>query len=164
MKIPVNQLKVAIITMQFPLPSETFCSREVLNLSLKAKSVEVFCFGKQHRLYDQLLSERKLEDIKISSLTFNTLIKSVLTSIRHFRKCLFLLKLIFSGNTIGRNEMKSILLVPRAVQIFDQLRESKFDVVHCYWSHFPTLVGCLAQKFLSDTIVSTTFIAYDLFL
>jgi glycosyltransferase involved in cell wall biosynthesis len=57
---------------------------------------------------------------------------------------------------------KSLLLVPRAVDIFAKIEKEQPDVVHLFWGHYPALVAFLVENYLPDIVLTIFLGAYDL--
>jgi glycosyltransferase involved in cell wall biosynthesis len=58
--------------------------------------------------------------------------------------------------------VKSMLLIPRALDIFFDLSANPPDVIHLFWGHYPAIVGYLAYKYFPRSILSLFVGAYDL--
>jgi glycosyltransferase involved in cell wall biosynthesis len=58
--------------------------------------------------------------------------------------------------------VKSLLLMPRALDIFFDLSANPPDVVHLFWGHYPAIVGHLIQRHLPRVVLSIFLGAYDL--
>lgn len=60
--------------------------------------------------------------------------------------------------------VKSLLLIPRTVEIFLEISARESEVVHIFWGHYPSMVAALVQKFLPNTRVTIFLGSYDLVL
>ncbi|MDP7019388.1 MAG: glycosyltransferase [Pirellulaceae bacterium] len=155
--------KLAIVTMVFPAPTETFASIEFsalrdLGMDLKVYTMRppLFCAG-------QLTRERALEELPVSQGRWAQQIYSIFLLARHPVVATSLLSfLIAHGWRRPKQLAVGLMMLPRSVQIYFELCHDRVDVLHLYWGHFPSLVGYLVQRFSPDLAVSTSLSAYDL--
>lgn len=153
-----------IITMAFPDPSETFACNDVLALGRAGVKVEVHCLRPKNRLFSQLVQERDVTGIWITHNSIvNTLHGFWLGLIHPLLSIDFILWIFKYTWTRPKNLFKSLLLVPRSLQIFDSIQQKQPEIVHLYWSHFPALVGYLVQHRLPQVCVSMAFVAHDVY-
>lgn len=150
--------------MGFPLPSETFACNDVIALQRTGVKVAVHGLRPKHQLFSQLVVERALTDIWI---THNSITDTLYGVWIGLTQPLLLVDFIFwlLKHSWKRplNLFKSLILVPRSLQIYDFARRQNPDVVHLYWSHFPSLVGYLIQSKLPQIVVSISFVAHDVY-
>jgi len=139
--------KIAIILMRYPARTETFATRDFLELG-KSYSVDVISYFSG----DKINSMPKWSP---------NLLFSIIDSIRSADKFFFILRLMFAHKFNFRHFVKTIALTPLSISIFNKIIENKVDLVHLYWGHYPSLVALLIKEF-SD-IKTTSFLgAYDL--
>ncbi|MDF5707608.1 MAG: glycosyltransferase [Nostoc sp. S4] len=159
-----QSMKVWLITMAFPDPSETFTCNDVLALKRTGMNVIVHGLRPKHPLCSQLALERDVAGIWI---THNSIINTLCGLWIGLTQPILLINFIswISRHTWKRpvNLLKSLLLVPRSLQIYESAKQENPDVIYLYWSHFPSLVGYLIQTRLPQIVVSTSFVAYDLY-
>jgi len=75
----------------------------------------------------------------------------------------FLLRRLASRPPRGLKEsLKTIVLLPRAVEISLAIEKRHPDVVHLFWGHYPCLVGALVRRFVPAVHLSVFLGAYDL--
>lgn len=150
--------------MAFPFPSETFACNDVIALQKAGVEVSVHGLRPKHRLFSQLLLERGLTDMWI---THNSMINTLHGVWVGLTKPLllvdFILWILKHSGKKPLNLFKSLILVPRSLQIYDFARQHNPDVIHLYWSHFPSLVGYLIQSKLPQIVVSISFVAHDVY-
>ncbi|MCC5643043.1 glycosyltransferase family 4 protein [Nostoc sp. CHAB 5824] len=150
--------------MAFPFPSETFACNDVIALQKSGVEVALHGLRPKHNLFSQLVVERGLTNIWI---THNSMINTLYGVWVGFTKPLLLIDFILwiLKHSWRRpvNLFKSLILVPRSLQIYDFARRHNPDVVHLYWSHFPSLVGYLIQSKLPQIVVSISFVAHDVY-
>lgn len=151
--------------MAFPSPSETFACNDVLALKRTGLEVSVHSLKRKHSRFSQLVLERKLADVW---MTHNSLLESSMQGlwigITHPK--LFAEFIVWIIRHAWKNPivlLKSLLFVPRSLQIYVWAKQQSPDVIYLYWSHFPSLVGYLIQKKLPKISVSISFVAYDLY-
>ena len=156
-------MKVLYVTMRFPLPSETFAAVEVAALRRAGVKVSVHTLRPKPRFSDRMLAERGLVDLRLSHNSLGASARGLTTAIRRPRLAIDLLNFILRG-TASRPEQfaKSLVLLPRALELFERIEREGPDVVHLYWGHYPSLVGYLVQRCLPLTVLSTSLGAYDL--
>jgi len=58
--------------------------------------------------------------------------------------------------------IKSLILLPRIIYLYDRFEKERPEVVHLYWAHYPSMLGYLIKKYYSDSVLSMSFVAYDL--
>lgn len=157
-------IKVWIITMAFPYPSETFACNDVLALRRAGVKIAVHCLRPKHRLFLQLVAERGVAGIWIThNSIMNTLHGLWIGVTQPLLLINFILWILKHSWKRPSNLFKSLILVPRSLQIYDFARQQSPDVVYLYWSHFPSLVGFLIQSKLPQTVVSISFVAHDVY-
>lgn len=156
-------LQVLYITVQFPVPSETFAAVEVRALRAEGADVSVATLKARPANAAQLSKERDIEDVIVDYPTFGAVLRGLWLSFRHPQLSLFLLRIIFS--TCGLKPIaliKSLWILPRSLQLFEIIKRKRPDIVHLFWGHYPSLVGLLVDEFLEDVTVSLSLGAYDL--
>lgn len=156
-------MKICYVTMQFPVPSETFASLEVNTLRQLGHDVSVLAMRPKHRDYDKLIGERKHEGIIIEHLSKKNLFSALRFAILNLFVILDLVFWVIIHNVKEpRHLIKSLALLPSAIYIYDKIQKHKPDVVHLFWGHYPSMVGFLVYKYHSDILLSTSLGAYDL--
>ena len=156
-------MKIFYITMEFPCPSETFASNDVRALRDAGVGISVYALKWPHPDAQRLIEERKLTDVEISSSTRSTFIQGMFFGFRRPKLLLKFLRFIFRYNWRNLEHLlKSLLLAPRALQLFSLLEREKPEVVHVYWGHYPSMVAYLVQDNLPEVVVTISFAAYDL--
>ncbi len=155
-------MKVAYITMQFPYPSETFASNDV-RLLRKHAEVSVHGLRFAHPDAKKMLIERNLEKLTLTHNETTSVFAGLGYGLRRPQR-LFALLSYSVGTSVTKPShlLKSLLLVPRVLEIFSWLEREQPDVVHVYWGHYPALVGYLVERYLPQTVVTLSLAAYDL--
>ncbi|MEA5571820.1 glycosyltransferase family 4 protein [Calothrix sp. UHCC 0171] len=159
-----SNMEVWIITMIFPGISETFASNDVHTMRNAGLKVAIHGLRPTPKLFSKLVVERGISDIWT---THNSLIYSLQGLWIGCKNPLILIDFmvwIFKHSWKRPiNLFKSLILVPRSLQIYDSARQHNPDIVHLYWSHFPSLVGYLIQNYLPKTVVTISFVAHDIY-
>lgn len=137
---------IAYVFMKYPVASETFAQRDVLALERYGCRVQ-----------------------KLSVLDGWTLrnLKSMVRAISFGRPGFFAvfklaLNILLSSGWVWREKLKCLVLLLPAARVAAVLVESRPDVVHLFWGHYPSLVTLLSRKYLPDARYSFFLGAYDL--
>lgn len=156
-------MKIYYLTMAFPVPSETFKSNDVRTLSLIGLNVLVHTFRPKRSDFARLMTQRNLSNIEVHH---NSVLSSVLGIVYGtFRpKILFDLLFFILIHTWNHPSqlLKSLILMPRSLDIFFSICRDRPDVVHLAWGHYPSLVGYLVKKWSHDIVLSIFLGAHDL--
>ncbi len=150
--------------MGFPLTSETFACNDVIALQRSGVKIAVHGLRPKHRLFSQLVVERGLTNIWITHNSMMDTLHGLLVGLTQPLLLInFILWILKHSWRRPFNLFKSLILVPRSLQIYDFARRHNPDVVHLYWSHFPSLMGYLIQSKLPQIVVSISFVAHDVY-
>ncbi|MBW4506559.1 MAG: glycosyltransferase [Scytonematopsis contorta HA4267-MV1] len=156
-------MKVWLITMGFPVPSETFVSNDVLALHRMGVEVAVHCLRPQHPTQSELLVERNLTDIWVTHNSLQAIIHGLWIGLtRPILLFNFISWIVQNTWKKPTHLFKSLALLPRSLQIFKFIEQERPEVVYLYWSHYPSLIGQLVQTWLAEIVVAISFIAYDM--
>ena len=159
----MNNLKIAYITMQFPVPSETFATNDVRALRKLGAEISVYGLRSAHPEMLKLLKERDLEDLIPSHKDFSFSLKRLKLILSRFLLLLDLYRWIVKVNWRRPEHLiKSLFLMSRSLEIFEQLNIDKPDVVHIYWGHYPSMVGYLVKRYMPNIPITISLVAYDL--
>jgi colanic acid/amylovoran biosynthesis glycosyltransferase len=156
-------MKVSYITMCLPVPSETFACNDVRTLFRAGVDVSVHSLHFPHKLNARLLEERQLANVPITHSSRAAIVRGLKAGMSRPRLLLDLLAWLVRHN--GRKPLhllKSLVLSPRALDLFVQIEEERPEVVHLFWGHHPSMVAHLVQKELPDIVVSVFLGAFDL--
>ena len=156
-------LQVLYVTVQFPVPSETFTAVEVRALRRLGVEISVATLKPRPRDCDRLLRERDLEQIPVDHNSVGASLGGLCSCLLHPLQTAYLLKVILTSCR-GRpaDIVKSLVLLPRSLQLFGKIRKAPPDIVHLYWGHYPSLLGLLIHRFLPSLPVTQSLSAYDL--
>ncbi|MBE0472222.1 MAG: glycosyltransferase [Methyloprofundus sp.] len=156
-------MNVAYITMQFPVPSETFASLDIESLRQQGQDVSVYCMRPKHVQFENLMVDRGHTRLKVTHFSFVSIIVFFTFLLRHPFMTLSLLGWVFfCCAKTPKHFFKSLVLFPSALSIFSSVLKEKPDVVHLFWGHYPSMVGYLVKKYMTNTVVSMFLGAHDL--
>ena len=171
-------LQVLYITVQFPVPSETFAAVEIRALRAQGLDISVATLKPAPPGADAMLRDHGLADLEIDHNSLSSNLRGLLVALRSPRLLFRLLKAVFTrqeesapkaepNGTVTRESaqrslLKDLTLIPRSLDLFDRIRRNPPDVVHLYWGHYPSLLGLLVQEHLEQVAVSLSLSAYDL--
>lgn len=156
-------MKIAYVTMQFPVPSETFASLDVESLREQGQVLSVYCMRPRHSQFEKLMAERGHKDLFVKHFSLRSFFTALFFSLRHPVMSFSLIWwVLLCCRNNPKHLIKSFILVPSAVSIFNSLFKEKHDVVHLFWGHYPSMVGYLVKKYMPDTVVSLFLGAHDL--
>lgn len=156
-------MRVAIVTMRFPVQSETFISSRLRTLVGDGHRVRVFAL--RDAIVDRhgLARERGVEDIPTSHNDPGSNIKGLIYGFRRPGLLFATLRWLIGANRANLAHLaRALAVLPRSFDILDCLERDPPDVLHTEWGHYPTVVAHLVQKRLPKTVVSVSLIAYDL--
>jgi len=151
------------VTILFPVASETFATQDIRVLAEKGVQLEVHSLRPPVGGEAELAHQRQVEAIH---RTYNSLgatvrgLGSLLTHPRYLLEAIRILRVVSKG-TRGQL-LRTLALLPRAFELLIRLKKDPPDVVHLYWGHYPTMVGRLVSRFLPQTGISMSLVAYDI--
>ena len=156
-------MRIAYVTIQFPVPSEAFAAVEMRALRRQGTDLRVLCYREAPPGAAAMLHDRGLADLPIEhGSTAATLRGLILTALRPADTA-FLLAAIFRHCRQRPKQLaKALLLVPRSLTLLERIEQLRPDVVHLYWGHYPSLLGILVRHRLPGILVSQFLGAYDL--
>lgn len=149
--------------MQFPAPSETFATNDII--ALKRQNVEtfIFCLRPKHKLNNEMVVERKLENLFIYNGSLKNIFNGIFfIFIKPKISINFFLWIILKEKRKFYDLIKCFILIPTVFSIFEKINKIKPDIVHLFWGHYPSLVGYLVEKYLKQITLTTFLGAYDL--
>ena len=150
--------------MQFPAPSETFASNDVLALVKQNINVSIFSLKPKHYNHEKMLDERKLRNIPIYNASLTETFKGILLLIKNPIKAFDIaIWVLLKEHSNFFELLKCFCLLPITFSIFHKIKKTKPDVVHLFWGHYPSLIGYLVTKYIKKKTILTMFLgAYDL--
>jgi len=145
------------------MPSETFACNDVRTLASRGVTLTVHQLRGEHPEADKLLRERDIEGVRRTHSTPASLFKGLVFGLSHpFLFASFLSWIVRLNWRKPEHLVKSLVLVPRVLDVFSLIEQDKPDVVHIYWGHYPAMVGYLVKRYLPDIKVTLSLVAYDL--
>lgn len=156
-------MNIVYITMQFPVPSETFSSLDIRALENQGHRVIVFGLRPRHREYSMLMTERHHTNLQVENFSFTVFVRSFRFLFFHPLKSLSLISWIFKVCFHSPQHLfKSLILLPSTLGHFHRISTIKPDVVHLFWGHYPSMLGFMVQKYMPETVLSQFLGAHDL--
>lgn len=156
-------LRVAVISMLFPSPSETFISARMRTLTELGASVRVHALRTPHPNAGELVEQRRLNTIPTRHNSVSRSLAGVLQALRRPQLVGMVLRhAVLPSWRKPRQLLRAVLYMPRAFDILADLEEDPPDVLHLAWGHYPSIVGMLVQRVLPSVSTSVNLIAYDL--
>jgi len=156
-------VKIAYVTMQFPVASETFAAVELRALRRLGETLSVLSYRAAPPGAEKTLAERDLADLDVDSGSAAATLKGVWLMLSRPRDAGFLIA------TIGRHcwnrplhLAKALALVPRSLILLERVERLKPDVLHLFWGHYPSLIGLLVRHRHPRIVISQFLGAYDL--
>lgn len=156
-------MKVSYVTMQLPTTYETFAANDVRTLRRLGADVSVHSLRPAHSASESLRAEYGLNDVPLTHNSLAASLDGVRIAVRDPATALSLAGRI-SAKTWREPDhfLRSLVLLPRVLQVVELICRERPDVVHLFWGHYPALVGHLIRKRLPDTVLSIFLGAYDL--
>lgn len=156
-------MKIAYVTMQFPVPSETFASLDVNTLIQMGHDVSVFALRMPHKSHHKLMAQRAHRPEGVRHFRWQETLSVIWATISQPVQTLCLLGWLFRYCfTKPKHLFRALLLVPAVMWHFKTIRQDEFDVVHLFWGHYPSMLGYLVKKFLPGVQVTQFLGAHDL--
>lgn len=158
----VAPLRVAWVTINFPLPSETFAAVDLRSLLASGCMMSVHAMRAPHRDAARLSSERGTAAVRVAYKRWGGL-AGMRWAVRHPCGAVGLLGRILAwGWKDPRHLVVGLVAMPRAMAIMAEIEGIRPQVVHLFWGHYPSLVGYLVSRQLPGTVLTMFLGAYDL--
>jgi glycosyltransferase involved in cell wall biosynthesis len=156
-------MKIAYVTIQFPVPSEAFAAVEMRALRRQGAELSVLSYRSPPANAREMLQDRGLADMPVDHGSLRgTLLGLSLVFLRPANTAYLLALICRHCWHRPAQLLKALLLVPRSLVLFERVKQLRPDVVHLYWGHYPSLLGLLIRRRLPETLVSQFLGAYDL--
>ncbi|WP_077579548.1 MULTISPECIES: glycosyltransferase family 4 protein [unclassified Salinivibrio] len=156
-------MRITYVTMQFPVPSETFASLDIDSLIGKGHEVTIIGLRNRHKDHLDLIEKRGHHKLSITHFNVNVFFRSIWFVFSHpvmFFDLLFWL--VINLKTSPRHLIKSLILIPSVLGQFHKLIKETPDVVHLFWGHYPAMFGYLVYKNMPKVVLSQFLGAHDL--
>lgn len=145
------------------MPSETFTSHDVTALTRSGATVAVHALRPPHAWDARLMAERGLDRVRVTHARVASAWRGAAVAVSIPATTFALLaQLILHVGRQPRLFVRSLVLLPRVLEVFGEIRASRPQVVHLCWAHYPSMVALLVQRALPGTVVSMSFSAYDI--
>lgn len=154
-------MKIWYVTMNFPVPRETFAYCDIKALQRLGHQVEVHCLLRPHRTRDHLVTLWNLS-VPTRYPTARSLALAFFHALRCPSAVLAALRCSLAGNTRISHIIKAMVLIPRALDLLALYKRQTPDVVHLFWGHFPSLVGYVIKSTCPRSVVTMFLGTYDL--
>jgi len=156
-------MKIAYITSQFPVPSETFAAGDVLELQRFGHEVHVFGYRFNHPAMSAMVAERSLQSISMENSSPVRFAGGLMLMLAQPRLAYQLVSwLVLMEIRQPETLFRSLLLSPAFFWILHRLRRIKPDIVHLFWGHYPSILGFLVQRAMPQVKLSLFLGAHDL--
>lgn len=156
-------MKVAYVTMQFPVPSEAFAAVELRALRRQGADLQVFSYRPAPAGAEAMLHDRALADLPVDYGSFAAALRGLLLATLQPSETAYLCAAILRHCWRRPLQLaKALLLIPRSLALLERIARARPDVVHLYWGHYPSLLGLLVRRRLPGILVSQFLGAYDL--
>jgi glycosyltransferase involved in cell wall biosynthesis len=156
-------MKIAYVTMRFPVPSETFACTDIRALRQAGMNVAVHTLCPPRVDPRRVLVERGLSELPVTQGIPTAHVAGISTCLK--RPLLTVRLVAWLLRTSWRRPGQLLLslgVVPRSMGILVSLEREQPDVVHLFWGHYPSIVGFLVLRALPDVVLSIFLGAYDL--
>jgi glycosyltransferase involved in cell wall biosynthesis len=156
-------MNIWFILMQFPAPREVFVNNDVEMLNRLGENISVHSLRPKHHRYKKLVVERRMTSLTHTHNSLNNTMFGLMFGLLNLKKFIAIISFIIKNHySNSQHILKSLVLMPRVLQLFSIFEVERPDVVHLYWSHYPSMLGFLIKKYFPNTILTMNFVAYDL--
>lgn len=156
---------LAILTVQHPTPSESFNSTEIIELKKYFDKIKIFNLKAPHENELSLIKDQALQNIKISSSSFYSVIYGIFLACCKTPALIELFLIIFKNVSFTKLEFyKCLAFIPRSFSIAKELLSYQPDYIYLMWGHYTCLPAILYNLISKKSSAQTTqFLgAYDL--
>ncbi len=156
-------MKIAYVTMQFPVASEAFAAVEIRALRRLGAEVTLLAYRDAPAGAEAMLAERGLRDLQVDQGGLAATLKGLFLVVQRPGDSAFLIGAILRHCWRRPLQLaKALALVPRSLTLLQRLEALRPDALHLFWGHYPSLLGLLVKRRLPQLIVSQFLGAYDL--
>lgn len=156
-------MKIAYITMDFPVNSETFACNDVKKLKNLGHQVDIYSLVTFNPEKRQIITDRGLENIKIYYFS-TSIFKITLPVLRNYKYFFNHLSFsLLSKFSSYRQLLKHIYYaIPCIYHYEESIKYNKYDVIHFFWGHYPLILADLMLQYTTKSNVTTFLGAADL--
>ncbi len=156
-------MKIAYVTMQFPVASETFAAVEIRALRRLGADVAVLAYRSPPSGAAALLAERGLADLPVDQGGPAATLRGLpLVLLRPGDSLPLLGTILAQCWRRPLHLVKALALLPRSLDLLRKVEALRPDVLHLFWGHYPSLLGLLVKRRLPGVTVTQFLGAYDL--
>ena len=156
-------MKIAYVTMQFPVASETFAGVEIRALRSLGAEVSVLAYRGAPARAETMLAERGLAELPVDQGGLAANLRGLaLVFLRPADSCPLIATIFAHCWCRPLHLLKALALLPRSLDLLQRLEALKADVLHLFWGHYPSLLGLLVKRRLPRVVVTQFLGAYDL--
>lgn len=159
----LRPLDIVVITVRFPMVSETFISARLRTLQSSGNRLRVSTMLGPKPDASKLIEERQLGGLEIDQSSGRATLIGLVKAVGRPRLLGKTLSWLWKCN---RNRfghlLRALAIVPRSFQLLAELEKDRPDVLHLEWGHFPVVAARLVQWSLPEVVTSVSLIAYDL--
>ena len=162
----MSNKKIAYIVTRFPTPTETFIIREVEEIKRKGIEIKIFSL--------KSIDHQKITKAGLNYLIPDTSYLPYILSIQTLKSLIYFLfnqtgqtlelvfKIIKTHIKKPGPLFKTLIIVPKALNIASILREQKITRIHAHWATIPTTAAWLISE-LNNYEFTFTAHAWDIF-
>lgn len=156
-------MKVSYVTMQFPTSYETFAVNDLMTLRRLGVDLSVHSLRPEYPDSEVLGAEYGLSGIPVSHNSLAASLAGIGVAVRRPGAALALISWVVARTWRNPDHLvRSLILVPRVLQLVETIRGERPDLVHLFWGHYPAMVGHLVRREMPGTVLSVFLGAYDL--
>src|SRR5690606_30995070 len=138
----LQTLRVWYITMMIPAPSETFAANDIRALRRLGLDVSAHALRPAHKMSEELVEQQGLKGVNITHGNLADVLVGLWLMLRHPRVAGQALTWLVKHSLRKPSHLiRSLVLLPRTIQLFHMIRRARPDVVHLFWGHYPSMLG-----------------------
>lgn len=157
-----DELKICYVTMSFPDPGEPFAGNDVRGLLRQGSDVMVYSLRPRHPRSAELVDAWGLGTATVHHNSVHRSLIGLLSIISRPKLLAAALRVLGSLASKPRELVKTLALLPGAVDALLTAQREGVDVLHAFWGHYPAVVLALAHRYAPEMVTSLFAGAYDL--
>ena len=150
-------MRISYVSMLYP--SEAFAVTDVRALVTAGHQVAVHslrCRDRRTNVY----STDVLQGTKLSYADGKTAVLFPYLALRYFTTFLWIVGIVLWK--CQGHRLRSLALIPRALQIAHDIKQQRAEILHLFWGHYPSLVALIVKRVAPNIRQSMFLGAYDL--
>ncbi|WP_333834415.1 glycosyltransferase [Rubrimonas sp.] len=157
----LDTLRIACLFMTYPMPLQPWAISNVQAHEANGHQVDVYALRGRQPDHAETVRRYRLDLPAVAHPSRET--AAAIASPRNWGMALYVLGLILRHLWRRPEELaKSVILLPRVVEICARLRDDPPDVVHAFWGHYPSMVLLAGARFFPSVHRSLFLGNYDL--